>query len=204
MARIGPVAGLLGESEARLLHTLLTRAEPLSGRRAADLSGVPNSTAQRLLARLAQSGLVIANASTHAITYELNRDHVMYEAVLKLFQAPSQIQERLERIVERWAGNAVTAAIFGSVARDEAAPDSDVDILIVTPDEFDTAAQEGLMDEIFHDLERASGRPVQIYDVTRSGFAQMVRRNDPLIKNLEADAETVIGTDVAALIGAAR
>ena len=60
-----------------------------------------------------------------------------------------------------------------------------------------------LLDEIMTSLNRASGRQVQIYDIDRSGLAEMAERSDPLVERLREEAIPITGTPIATLIRAA-
>jgi predicted nucleotidyltransferase len=83
--------------------------------------------------------------------------------------APPQIEDVIAalRVHERELreSGVLHAAVFGSVARGEAGPDSDVDIMVDLNDEivrslFDYAGVYGA-------LERAIGRPVDVADAKR-------------------------------------
>ena len=203
MTPIAPIGELLGIHEARLLRTLISRAEPLSGRHLAKLSEVPASTAARILTRFAALGIVDARPSSHATTFEINREHILYAPILALFEASAELESRLRALVRSRGGDAVTAAIFGSVARDDATLESDLDIVLVFPDDFDSDQHTALLDEIMTSLNRASGRQVQIYDIDRSGLAEMAERSDPLVERLREEAIPITGTPIATLLRAA-
>ena len=203
MRLANPAAALLGEKDARLLLELYRRAEPLSGRGIAANAGVPVTSAQRILARYADAGLVTVTTSAHASTYELNRKHVLYDAIFELLAAPAKLKETIGSIVQRWAGSAVTAAVFGSSARGDDSSDSDLDILVVTPVDFADDRIDGLRRELEDTVGLATGRTVQVFNVDQQQFSKMVRSHDSLIDSLERDADTVIGTDVRTLIGSA-
>ena len=67
--------------------------------------------------------------------------------------------ERLGALeAELRARNVTELALFGSVARDEAGPDSDVDVVIDTRSPFSVFALAGVQQR----LERELGRPVDI------------------------------------------
>jgi len=204
MKLASPAAALLGENDASLLLELYRRAEPLSGRKLATTARVPLSTAQRTLARYADAGIVKATPTAHATLYELNRGHVLADAIFELLAAPAKVSESIGEIVSRRFGDTVTAALFGSAARGDDTPGSDLDILLVTPDDFPASEIDELRQEIETRVETLLGRPAQVLDFDRNQLAHMVETHDPLIDALERDADTIVGTDVRALVEAAR
>jgi predicted nucleotidyltransferase len=99
----------------------------------------------------------------------------------------SEIMKTLARHRDAFAGMGVkTLAVFGSVARDEARPDSDVDILV----EFQGPATfNGYMDLKFF-LEDLLGRPVDL--VTRKSIRprlkERIEGEAVYVQGLPADA----------------
>ena len=73
------------------------------------------------------------------------------------------------------------AGLFGSVARDEAGPDSDVDIIV----EFSTVPNFGGFAALRTRLEEVMGRPVDL--ATADSLHQLVRRR-ALTESIYADA----------------
>jgi predicted nucleotidyltransferase len=204
MRLASPASALLGENDTSLLLELYRRAEPLSGRQLAANAGVPLSTAQRTLARYADAGIVRATPAAHATLYELNRGHVLADAIFELLAAPAKVSESIGEIVRRRAGDTVTTALFGSAARGDDTSESDLDILLVTPDNFPASEIDELRQEIETRVESLLGRQAQVLDFDRNQFAHMVETHDPLIDALERDADTIVGTDLRALVEAAR
>lgn len=94
-----------------------------------------------------------------------------YHAVMRRAQVVALLSEKREEIVERFGVRSLS--IFGSIARDEARADSDVDVLVefVGPVTFD--AHMGLL--VY--LEDLLGRRVDV--VTASGLKSRLR---PLIE----------------------
>jgi predicted nucleotidyltransferase len=76
---------------------------------------------------------------------------------------------------------ATRVGVFGSVARDEARADSDVDILV----EFDVAPTFGGFEALKERLEAVMGRPVDV--ATPDGLHRLVRGR-ALAESIYADA----------------
>ena len=89
--------------------------------------------------------------------------------------SPAVDLEALRRLAERWGISSI--AVFGSVARGEARPDSDIDLVI----ELDHDARVGLLEhaQIGDALSLLFGRPVDLvtWNSLRPRFREAVRRD---------------------------
>jgi predicted nucleotidyltransferase len=83
--------------------------------------------------RLAEQGVVSRRPSGNANLYRLNRDHVAASWIEGLSSLPAQVLDRLRSAIDAWGQPPTLAVLFGSVARGEATPGSDLDLLIVRP-----------------------------------------------------------------------
>lgn len=197
-------ADLLGENEAGLLLALSRLTRGVSGREITRLAGVRSLTsAQRALARLVDIGIVTAEESTHATLYRLNRGHILWTPVEQILASPATIAEEIGKIVQDRAGNSVTAALFGSVARGDAARGSDIDLALILADDFPAADRESLVDELHDRVEPYTGNPLQVFDVTRSELNRMLAEDDPLVRSWANDSQTIAGTDLSTIIAEA-
>jgi len=103
-----------------------------------------------VLTRLVEHGLVIADPANRGFLYRLNRSHVLAEAILSASRARAVILDRLTEAVQVLRPVPVSVSVFGSFARGEAGPASDLDLLIVTA----TAAELGTdWEQQLQDLE---------------------------------------------------
>jgi hypothetical protein len=87
--------------------------------------------------RLAEQGVVSRRAAGNANLYQLNRDHVAASWIEGLASLPAQVLDRLRDAINGWEQRPVLVMLFGSVARGEATPESDLDLLVVRPADCD-------------------------------------------------------------------
>jgi hypothetical protein len=83
--------------------------------------------------RLAEQGVVSRRSAGNAYLYELNRDHVAASWIEGLASLPAQVLDHLRDAIRRWEHPPTLVALFGSVPRGEATPESDLDLLVVRP-----------------------------------------------------------------------
>ena len=174
---------LFGAYRHRVLSLLLLRPQDaFHVRRISRLTGVPAGSLHRELRTLADAGLLLAERRGNQVVYRANPRSPVYEelsAILdKTAGTPPTLHERTaEYDVEPSSGlpeidHAALAAVcrkygikkmslFGSAARNELRPESDVDLLV----EFQTTSKTTLFDyvDLQEDLSPLFGhRPVQI------------------------------------------
>jgi hypothetical protein len=83
--------------------------------------------------RLAEEGVVSRRSAGNANLYELNRDHVAASWIEGLASLPAQVLGRLRDAIDEWEQPPTLVVLFGSVARGDATPESDLDLLVVRP-----------------------------------------------------------------------
>lgn len=119
------LAGAEDEFSGRRLHRVLGRGSEHGVRKAAE--------------RLVEQGIVHRRQAGQAKLYRLNRDHVAASYVEGLSSLRAQLVVRLREAVAGWNPRPHSSFLFGSVARGEAGPRSDLDLLVIraegTPEE---------------------------------------------------------------------
>ena len=120
-----------------VLRALWKAPAALTGRQVQELAGVHNRTVMRSLQDLTQLGVVQRRAAGRANLYTLKRSHrAVRDLVDPLFKAEQSALERFVKALARvLRGHCLSAVLYGSVARGEAKPVSDVDLLVVVEDE---------------------------------------------------------------------
>ncbi|HEX6688850.1 MAG TPA: nucleotidyltransferase domain-containing protein [Solirubrobacterales bacterium] len=115
-----------------VLVVLAGAEEEFSGRRIHRLVGHGSEPGVRkAVERLVDQGIVLRRQAGQANLYRLNRQHVSAEAIELLAEARSQLIAWLQEAIGSWEVTPRSAALFGSAARAQAGPDSDLDLLIV-------------------------------------------------------------------------
>ena len=140
-------------SHVRLLRALFALPSDMgrSGRDLARRAGVSHPRANQVLADLADQGLVSVQRLPRTDLYRVNRHHALAEPLGKLFQFEPKLRFDLLSLVARELRSrrlpVKEARIFGSAARGEMAPSSDIDLALVTSRKS-VAAVEAAVQEI--------------------------------------------------------
>jgi predicted nucleotidyltransferase len=148
---------------------------------------------RKALLRLEQIGLVASEQYGNTRTYSANRDHVLWPAVLSATDARNELFDRLRAFVQQLPDLQVFAYLYGSVARRESTPESDVDILLVFPEETEHGEIADIAYELSGLVERWTGNRAHINNVDATYLREAASAGDPLIESLRSDAFTISG-----------
>jgi len=159
-----------------------------------------------VLERLVAHGLVTAIPAARGSLYQLNCEHVLAPVVELAVRARTEFETRLIDAVGRLTPTPLSAAIYGSVARGESTPDSDVDLLIVTSDDIDPDDEAWVRqtDGLEREARLWTGNPLQATTVTKSQLAAMAKAGAPIVDEWQRDARTIMGQDARTLIRGTR
>ena len=176
---------------------------------------------RRALARLVEQGIVRATEMGRNRVHELNRDHVA-APVAELFAGLRlELWKRLRETFAGWEPQPLHAAVFGSAARGDGGPESDIDLLLVRrPVAGETLRQpptligmiasllagpavkpltdpeseawRGQIDQL-HELVRAwTGNPLQVVEVSIYQWADRTGDNQ-FFSKVDQDAIVLMG-----------
>ncbi|TQL66703.1 nucleotidyltransferase-like protein [Nocardioides albertanoniae] len=193
-----PYATLVPSLDGPVLQVLARSGKPLSGRqiqRIAERGSVPGVA--RVLDRLVDSGLVVAERTGAAILYSVNRDHLVWPAVDTIMSLREDLFGRIAATVRDWRPLPAKAVVFGSAARADGGPDSDIDILLVHGDDEPSSwADEQYA--LGQQIARWTGNHAQFVIVDERRWQDMIAEGDPLVRSVERD-----GVDLLALVPSA-
>lgn len=188
--------------KVRLLRVLVPLTRPVSGREAARLAGVSH-IAQRALEELAAVGVLHRQETPGAYLYTFNRNHLMAPAIAELFGAEHRFTatlfEHLRQLLES-AGGVESAMIFGSSARREARPDSDLDLLVVVRDQADRDRMFSALVDVGPDLRSRFGVRLSPVVVTALQLRRQSAEGDPFVTEVRRDARRICGRSIEELI----
>ncbi len=124
-------------SHVAVLRTLLDSAVGFTGNHVARVSKMQPRSALKALSSLEVLGIVRRQRGGRDHLFTLNRQHLLVqEGLIPLYQAESKHERTLEdSLAAALEGKVIAALIFGSVARREEMPESDLDLCCVVQTE---------------------------------------------------------------------
>jgi predicted nucleotidyltransferase len=203
-----PITSIASPLAGRVLEVVSGTTRPLAGREIHKIVGEgSNSGVWKVLNRLEDQGILLADRRSHATYYIANRDHLAWPSIQAIVRLRDELTARLTAEIDGWAVAPLHASIFGSTARGDADVDSDVDLLVVRPEDLAPNTLEDWEEQLASvrdAVRRWTGNPCQTFVVTPSRLAEHVRAKDPLVRGWLHDEVLLAGESIVGLIEAVR
>lgn len=186
-----PLAGLLASASlARLVaHFTLHPDQPLHFRALQKHTGVPNRSLQTELRRLDQLGLVTRRAHERSVIFTANPAAPLWGALRQIVRQVAEPAELLRDALADLPG-IEAAVVYGSVARGDARPDSDVDVLVLGE-----AVERRLLVDRVMEVAALLGREINALLLTRGELADRLASGSPFLgRVLAGPLVPVVGT----------
>lgn len=187
---------LLGQkSKVRILRHLVVNGIEDSGRRiAADINMSPTKC-HEALADLVDQGAVRVNVKGKMYLYSLNKGAYIVDAIIE----PLFIKERdlintvIFDVAEAIKKDTLSIVLFGSIAKREELPYSDIDILVVAKDGQAKRRIKKKLEDIAIDIHRKYRNELAPYVLTATEYLKRIKKKDGFIKDIEKSGRLVYG-----------
>ena len=203
-----PLSYLFGtRAKVCCVRVLCAAGDPITQREVSRRAGVQHRSAQLALNELVAVGLVSRMEGGRDLLVRLNDEHHLASAVRSLFNAEAgQFLELRRRLVEIATGGArvrwiQSVVLFGSVARGDDTPDSDLDLLLIVAD---ADARERLLerfDDAAPHFRAAFGCRVRPLAYTLAESRRRWRAHDPPLPDVARDGLVLFGPPLTDLLG---
>lgn len=186
----------------RILRYLCRAGGEHTGRAIGRAVQLSHPAVHRALRTLAGRAMVQAVKHGPAIAYSLNEEHWLVRTGIRpLFEAESGLLAAIGEAVRKAAGVRVRSVIlFGSVARGEAEPGSDIDLLCVTASAAAVAEAERNLSEGATALRREFGRRFSVMVLPAVEFARRYRRRDRLAREIVETGWVIAGDPLSEVL----
>lgn len=166
----------------------------LSGRELAKLSGVSQFKIRTVLDDLSRQGLLKKRLSGRSHLYAFNKHHFLAEKIALLLE----IEENFFSFLGTWIMNRmdrkpISIILFGSMARGEERPDSDMDLLFIYR-RIDSEANlvEKINEALSDSLEYFGNRLAPVL-TTPASFQKAIKNRDPFFLHILKEGITLKG-----------
>lgn len=194
------------EPKIRILRFLCRKGGEWSGRRmAAELSMNP-VTAHRALRQLRAAAILDLRRVGRSDLYSLEDRRDLVEEVLRpFFDSEANVRSRLVHLLRqglaaRREAPIVSAAIYGSVARGQEHPRSDLDLLVLVPSEQAKRQIQPMVDRLGETVREKFGFPLAPYLNTVAEARQKLRRRLPVFVNILESHELILGRPLRGIL----
>lgn len=178
----GDVLALLAQHEAAVTTGQLHRI----------LTSYSEEGIRKVVRRLAGQGIVQSERVGNTYSYRLNREHLAAGPVMELARLLATLLSRIEERLASWPVPPVYAAVFGSAARGTMTPDSDLDLLLIRPDDRPPGDWDEQVGELAADVTRWTGNDTRTVQYTVSEVG--ADRSEPVLRAVLDEGLTVAGS----------
>lgn len=182
-----PFGGVIPGARGAVLSVLLRTGTPLTGRQVHGLVSDSYSlwTVQQALKALTDHGIVHTRTVGRAGVHSINEEHAAVSPLRAIVEPMGVLRE----VVGAVTGTEVTAVIlFGSIARGESAPDSDVDLAVIAPRGWDRRI------ELEDSVQGRVGNACDVLVFTPAEFDRLASSGEPVVQDILRDGVALIGT----------
>lgn len=196
-------------TKVRILRALLPLTDPVSGteaRRLAQVRSVKSMWAA--LDELTELGILERGQTRGTHLYRINGEHHLAGPLAALFDAEASRAGAVRRALRSalqdagLAESVRAAVLYGSNARREAGPRSDLDVLVVTRSETDVRPVQDVLMDAGRAIEARFGPTLSAYVLPESRARERYRDGDPLLLTIEAEGLELFGTPFQELVQA--
>ena len=192
---VRPIEAIVPGAQGRVLAVLAETTAELNLRTIAQLAGISQAQASRLLPDLVALGVVERREVPPASLFRLVPEHVASQALLTLARSTDTVLDAMGRLAGALPQPPVSVIVFGSFARREAVVDSDIDVVVVRPTEVDEDddAWSASLETWRRDVRQLTGNPVEVLEVSADEAATKLAGRSQVWADVRRDGRVVHG-----------
>ncbi len=183
-----------------VLQVLYHQKNGVSGRMMSRLANASVFKVHHVLKFLVRQGVVKEEIFGKTHRYQVNRNHILVKELLNPIVHFEQniFQDLGMKIAHAYDPHPLSVVLYGSVARGEEKPDSDIDIALITH----TATTYVKKDGFIADLITLYGNTISIRVIPFDEFRKKrQKKHDPLIRAIIKEGKSIYGKSFIELFG---
>lgn len=191
-----PLTVITPTVDADVLAVLGGATASFTGRQVHQIAGRHSERGVRnALHRLCQQGIVTRERVGPSDRYALNRAHLAAPHIEAIAHLRTEFLRRVSSEMDAWTVPPEFAALFGSAARGDMRPDSDIDLLVVRPHDIDVDDDRwrDQLSKLAGDVTAWTGNDARILELnaeeTRTGLAA----GEPTLSGIRDEGITLYG-----------
>lgn len=198
---VRPIEAIVPGAQGRVLAVLAETTAELNLRTIAQLAGISQAQASRLLPDLVALGVVERREVPPASLFRLVPEHVASRALLALARSTDTVLDEMGRLAGALTQPPVSVIVFGSFARRDADPDSDIDVVVIRRAEIDEDDDEwsASLESWRREVLRLTGNPVEVLEVSADEAATKLAGRTQVWSDIRRDGRVVHGLGIDGL-----
>jgi predicted nucleotidyltransferase len=195
-----PATVIMPPGTAAVIRVLAGAEDAFTIRQIGRLAGVSHARAAQVVALLDRHGVVDTEDRGPSRLCTLNREHLATPALIELVELKRSMLRLIRREIESWAVKPLHASVFGSAARGDGDVTSDLDVLVVHPDNVGTDAWSEQLNAAAGRVRRGTGNPVAWFDISREELRLALAAGEPIVQQWRSDSIHLIGSTLATVL----
>jgi len=200
---VHPVQAVIPGAQGRVLAVLAETTAELNLSTLARLADVSVAQASRVVPGLVELGLVERREVRPSSLFRLARENVAAQAVINLARSRDTALSRIGAAADSLPLSPVSIIVFGSFARSEADEQSDVDAIVVRPDDVpeDDDAWASAVECWRNEARAITGNRVEVLEVSYAEVRTRLASDMALWRDVIRDGIAVHGLAIDELLG---
>ena len=192
-----PLTWLLGtEANVRLLRELSRHGGQLSAPSLVTRTGLAKTSVWAGLTALQQIGVVSVAGTGRALLYSMRPNYMLRASLDALFDAEERrfqaILDSIREAARAWRPQPVAIWLYGSAARGDDRPGSDLDLVVITTRSPSQRELDSVRDAL-HAAGEALGFAASVVGLGTADIGRLVRERDPWWATVEREAVVITG-----------
>lgn len=195
-----PLNRVLGQlSKIKILRFLIKVELAMNGREIAQAVGLSHVKCHIALKELSAQGIISVRQVGRSNLYELQSDHILIREWLRpLFRKEQGLKKRFAgMLVHRLSVRPESLIIFGSVAKGEERPDSDIDLLCVVSDRLALKKCEKELFKVGEEVARLFGNRLAPHVIAKKALLNKFKRRDQFVRDVAKTGEVIYGKTIS-------
>jgi DNA-binding MarR family transcriptional regulator len=192
---VQPVQAVIPGAQGRVLAVLAETTAPLNLSTLARLAGVSVAQASRVMPRLAELGLVERREIPPSSQFRLIRENVAAQAIIELARSRDSALNQIGSAAADLPVPPVSVIVFGSIARGDADRQSDLDVIVVRPDDVDDDDDvwATAIERWRSTAQAITGNAIEVLELIHGEARTKLSGNAPLWRDVARDGIVVHG-----------
>ena len=186
---------------------LSVHPEGITGRALGTLVGTSPFKINRELRHLVAQGIITETVVGRAHLYRLQREHILVQQlILPMLDFERTCIEKLgSTLSQRLTPPPLSIIVYGSVARGEEGPQSDLDLLLVYAGAVTDPGRIAIVGDAVNEwLQRTYGNPVSFQRISITAFQHRAVQRDPLIRSIIKEGRAIAGLTLTEVLDYGR
>ena len=176
--------------DADVLAVLAGAEATFTGRQVHQIAGRHSERGVRnSLHRLAGQGIVTSQRVGGADLYGLNRQHLAAPYIVALAGLRTELLAHIRAKLADWTIQPVFVALFGSAARGDMQPDSDIDLLVVRQQNVDVEDSHwrGQLDDLSVRVTAWTGNDTRVLELSENEARRGFKSGEAVLVDVQAE-----------------